>query len=196
MTNYIVIAIVATVGIALALVRVWLRAFVKTSVKESIKHEFEVQRQQMRQDFEREQSALERKDRFRLAALDRRLDTHQRAFSLAIEMMSSIHLIQERTAVVEKCETFWKNYCLFLGNRSRQQFKETMNKYFLLDLETKQQIKKSEELFKMAEELLKKTESLANVLAEEVNLEAMGSDSFLLTEHVFRIENDANAKLS
>ena len=187
MTEYVVIAIVSTTILTLSVVRISLKAFVKTSVQESIKHEFEVQRQQMREEFERHQNALERKDKFRLAALDKRLETHQLAFALAVEMMSSIHLIQLRPAVVEKCETFWNNNCLYLGSRSRKLFKETMNKYFLLDLETRQGIAKSEELFKTQRELLVKTAELANVLAEEVNLEAMGNDSFPLAEEVFKI---------
>ena len=60
----------------------YIRFFIKSTVEKSISHQFDVKLEKFKQDFAREITALERKDKFRLAALDRRLETHQEAYAL------------------------------------------------------------------------------------------------------------------
>jgi len=123
MNEYVVIAIVSTAVFVLALVRLSLKTFVKTSVQESIKHEFEVQRQQMREEFERQQNELESKDKFRLAALDKRMEIHQRAFALGQEMLPLVHAqTEKKISLLQKCEEFWNTSALYLTEEAREAF--------------------------------------------------------------------------
>lgn len=117
MTEYVIIAIVATATLVLTLVRLSLKTF----VEESVKHEFEALRQTMREDFEREQNALDSQDRFRLAALDKRMEAHQEAFALGREMLPLVHSqTMEKLPLVEKCEKFWNESSLYLTADARE----------------------------------------------------------------------------
>ena len=57
---------------------------------QKLNHQLEIERLKMREEFEREIHSVDRKDKFKLAALDKRLEAHQRAYSLAIKMIQTL----------------------------------------------------------------------------------------------------------
>jgi hypothetical protein len=61
------------------------------------------------------------KHQLRLAAIDRRLQAHQEAFSLWRELMSGTHT-QEIGKVVLKCQDWWEKNCLYLEPKVREAF--------------------------------------------------------------------------
>lgn len=61
------------------------------------------------------------KHQLRMAALDRRLQAHQEAFSLWRELLGATHT-EEVGKVVLKCQEWWENNCLYLEPKVRDAF--------------------------------------------------------------------------
>ncbi len=62
-------------------------------------------------------------NQLRLAALDRRLEAHQRAFTLCMKLAGMLWTIgQERIDVQRECQDWWIDNCLYLGPKSRKAF--------------------------------------------------------------------------
>lgn len=61
------------------------------------------------------------KHQLRMAALDRRLQTHQEAFTLWREILSSVHS-EEIGKIVLKCQEWWEKNCLYLEPKVRDAF--------------------------------------------------------------------------
>lgn len=64
--------------------------------------------------FKREETA-----KFRLAALDKRLEVHQKAYTLWQELMSSLYDDDRRPNAITECETFLMNNCLYIDEKAR-----------------------------------------------------------------------------
>lgn len=58
----------------------------------------------------------------RLAALDRRLETHQQAFSLWWDIRSNIFTEEKLSEIIQNATNWWQKNCLFLGPKSRSAF--------------------------------------------------------------------------
>jgi len=61
-------------------------------------------------------------NQLRLAALDKRLEVHQEAFSLWKELSFSIMSGKETTPTTIKCENWWWKNCFYLDAESREAF--------------------------------------------------------------------------
>lgn len=81
-----------------------------TKLVEQVKHQFST-------DLEDHRT----KNQLRMAALDKRLQAHQEAFSLWRELFSSVHG-SEVGEVVAKCQDWWTNNCLYLEPEARDAF--------------------------------------------------------------------------
>jgi hypothetical protein len=68
-----------------------------------------------------ELAGLDREQQRRVAALERRLKAHQKAYQLWTELLQNLNK-DEIDDVVVKCQKFWGRNCLFLGERSREEF--------------------------------------------------------------------------
>ncbi len=68
-------------------------------------------------------ASLERSHALRMAALEKRLSVHQRAYSLWNKVMGQIHKDGLPNAINE-CQDFWNENCLYLAPESRMKFKE------------------------------------------------------------------------
>ena len=67
--------------------------------------------------------ALERKHQLRLAAAEKRLEAHQRAFALWRKLIHSVHDEKEIFNVVSECQEWWNNNCLYLSPEAREKFR-------------------------------------------------------------------------
>ena|SRR2546425_4677714 len=65
-----------------------------------------------------------RRHQLRLAALDRRLDVHQQAYTLWLKLVASVHNEAEIGDVVIECQEWWGLHCLYLDESVRQAFRE------------------------------------------------------------------------
>jgi hypothetical protein len=70
----------------------------------------------------REQST--QRHQLRLAALDERLAAHQKAYSLWRNLYSNAHSRDKIVAVVNECQEWWFEHCLYLDAEARQAFRE------------------------------------------------------------------------
>jgi hypothetical protein len=67
------------------------------------------------------QEELKARHQLRVAAIDRRLQAHQEAFTLWREVMSNVH--SERIGpTVLKCQDWWERNCLYLEPEVRESF--------------------------------------------------------------------------
>jgi hypothetical protein len=64
---------------------------------------------------------LKQRHQLRMAAVDRRLDAHQQAFALWRELVANTYT-DDLDKVVQKCQTWWEQNCLFLEPAPRQAF--------------------------------------------------------------------------
>jgi len=65
----------------------------------------------------------DRKDKFALVALDKKLAAHQRAFSLSRKMFFAIHNPEdEKYKVGREAFEFWEENCLYMSNEVRNEF--------------------------------------------------------------------------
>jgi uncharacterized membrane protein YeaQ/YmgE (transglycosylase-associated protein family) len=68
-------------------------------------------------------SRTEQLDRYRLAAVEKRLQAHQEAFALWRKLLSNVHRREEIGTVVTECQDWWNRNCLYLEERARTAFR-------------------------------------------------------------------------
>jgi hypothetical protein len=96
---------------------------------------------------------------FRMAALERRLETHQAAYRLWHEMVWALDDPDKGPETVARCEQWWIDHCLYLDAKSRQEFLQCAHEAGLYrDLkdpdnpaETKARFKRIQNVFKLLE---------------------------------------------
>jgi len=71
-------------------------------------------------------SASEQKHDLRLAALDKRLEAHQKAYSLWYRLRGSIRDENQLFKIFQQCNEFWMNDSLYLTEKSRKAFDEAV----------------------------------------------------------------------
>jgi hypothetical protein len=71
------------------------------------------------------QAEVERAASFALAALDKRLETHQKAYRLWSELYWNWNK-PEVGDIAYKCQEFWYDHCLYLDSISRSSFKKIL----------------------------------------------------------------------
>jgi len=64
---------------------------------------------------------LKGRHQLRMAAVDRRLQAHQEAFTLWREILSTVHT-EEIGKTVQKCQTWWEQNCVYLESKVRVGF--------------------------------------------------------------------------
>lgn len=82
---------------------------------------------------DRESREKERKDKFRLAALEKRLEVHQDAY----ERWNKLKELRfeedpEKTGFIFECQDWYYKNCLYLDSDSRLEFKKCINNVFSL----------------------------------------------------------------
>jgi len=91
----------------------------------------------VKNDYSVLQEEIRNRNQLRLAALDKRLEVHQNAFTLWRKMHNALHGETLMDAVVE-CQDFWTTSCLYLEPRVREAFSvafhSAANHKSLLDL--------------------------------------------------------------
>jgi hypothetical protein len=70
---------------------------------------------------------LERKDKFRMVAIEKRLAAHQEAFKLWDNLLQVIHLNdEEKIKTLNNAREFWFNNSLYLEKETRKRFLEAI----------------------------------------------------------------------
>jgi|APFre7841882724_1041349.scaffolds.fasta_scaffold37804_2 hypothetical protein len=68
-------------------------------------------------------SRTEQLDRYRLAAVEKRLQAHQEAFALWRKLIAHTHQSDKIADIVMECQAWWDNNCLYLDARARKAFR-------------------------------------------------------------------------
>ena len=90
---------------------------------EEVKNEYASQLQEISHQNDLLIKHTEHKQQLRMAALERRLQAHQEAYTLWREMLSSLHN-ENNFETVLKCQEWYNNNCLYLDSESRQAFRD------------------------------------------------------------------------
>ena len=160
----------------------FVRTFIKLTVSESIRHQFEVERQKMREEFERDIHTIDRKDKYQLVALEKRLEVHQQALALSIEMVCKLASpYNDKINLEKELFEFWKRNCLYLANDVRKELKVCLDKFSdYARLSRNAHRDPSAKTYAILHEIENRLRNLPSIIAQGVDLEAMGNDSFLL----------------
>lgn len=98
-----------------------------------------------------------------MTAAEKRLAVQQQAFAVWWRLATNYHNEEKRKECGKECQNFWVNNCLYLGNKSRKAFKET-----LIDVMFYEAFK--DDGFQKMKELNTSVESVFQILLEEANL--------------------------
>lgn len=128
---------------------------------------------------------LERKDKFRMAAIEKRLEAHQKAYAQCMIFVDVIneHNGEKVKIIFEDARTFYTNYSLYLEKGTRKKFVETLgfiNAFcprwdYLKNFEPNQ---KKEELERFHRES-QKVFDLAKIIQKEVELEPLVESTWI-----------------
>jgi hypothetical protein len=69
---------------------------------------------------------IRQRHQLRIAAIEKRLQVHQEAYSLWKKLVHNVHKSNEIGNVVIKCQTWWENNCLYLAPNARESFLEAI----------------------------------------------------------------------
>lgn len=68
-------------------------------------------------------ASLDLANSLKLAALDKRLEKHQEAYSLWQDLLRSMPDKERTLGKVLECQEWWKQNCLYLGDKARESFR-------------------------------------------------------------------------
>ncbi len=77
----------------------------------------------VKSSFQEKIESLREKKELKIAALDKRLEAHQQAFTLWRELLSYAHDEDHHMDYVLKCQDWWNHNCLYLDSESRKAFR-------------------------------------------------------------------------
>jgi len=70
----------------------------------------------------------ERVDKFKLAAIDKKLEVYQTAFKFWIELSQNLFAqTEKRITITQNAYEFWKNNCLYLDEDTRNAFRQCIS---------------------------------------------------------------------
>lgn len=117
------------------------------------------------------------RNQMRLAAIDRRLATHQEAYALWFDLMDQVH--QETIGQhVLKCQEWWKENCLFLTPEARVAFRTA---YHAANSHSALLVTPSKESAKAASDNFALIKAAGPVLVEGASLPSLGEEEEPLT---------------
>ncbi len=83
-------------------------------------------RSQYNAQLESHKASLELSNQLKLAALDKRLQKHQEAYTLWRKLFFNLRREEKIGAILEECQTWWDENCLYLGKEARSAFNTAM----------------------------------------------------------------------
>lgn len=126
----------------------------------------------IRSDRAKELENLSHHNQLKMAALDKRLATHQEAYKLWLELRRNVHK-KENIKIVIKCQNWWEENCLYLDNNARQAFISAchavaLHSDLLVDKELKKEVKENWEIINNAGEAIIKGAGLPSFGKDEL----------------------------
>ena len=72
--------------------------------------------------YAKEIESIREKRQLKLAAIEKRLECHQKAYALWKKLVSTVHKHDEIGRFAVKCQEWWNNNCLYLSPKARESF--------------------------------------------------------------------------
>ncbi len=91
------------------------------ATKEDVGRIIEIE-ERIRSDFREKFETLSARNRLREAAIEKRLEAHQKAFSLWMQLMHNINDSEKLITVVLECQRWWPENCLYLTSDASAAF--------------------------------------------------------------------------
>ncbi|MGD8777493.1 MAG: hypothetical protein PVH88_00850 [Ignavibacteria bacterium] len=115
-------------------------------------------------------------DKFRLVAIEKRLQIHQEAFRHWYNMLWVIHKENEKIEVIKAARNFWVDKCLFLEKETRKEFDVVIQlvDFYREKLEWAKSLSDKDEKQKAEQEYQKdwnRIRNLAVLIQKEIKLE-------------------------
>jgi hypothetical protein len=66
-------------------------------------------------------------NRLKMAALDKRLEAYQQAYTMWLQLRRSVHNKDKNTDMIIKCQKWWEENCLYLDMESRKAFMSSIH---------------------------------------------------------------------
>ena len=95
-----------------------------TGEVESVRHEYSARLESLAHQNRLILEQSSRRQQLRMAALDRRLDVHQQAYTLWVKLVGSVYREDQLGDVVIECQDWWQRHCLYLDGSARQAFRD------------------------------------------------------------------------
>ena len=172
----------------------FLKKFVGSTVEKSIAHQFDIKLELFKQDFNRELHAEDRKDKYRLAALDKRLAAHQKAFKFSRKMVGAINATERiQKELVVLWEDLWDNESLYLSNDVRNALANAYYEFVFMEeydeeiRSNKGDIVRIKDVQKEKKDAISLIRRLPNTIVESVDLESIAKGEI-------NIDQDSNIK--
>ena len=136
---------------------------------ENITDKIEKVRSQYSEQLETVKASLQLSNQLKLAALDKRLQKHQEAYALWLNLMWSLTDEKKIGSAIANCQNWWNENCLYLGDDARGAFKTALllavNFRHLTNVDAKEKQKWFDSIYNAGEKII-----------EGVNLPSLGED--------------------
>lgn len=81
----------------------------------------------IRADYAKKIESFSHHNRLKLAGLDKRLEAHQQAYALWLQLRRSVHNKDKNIVMVIQCQNWWEKNCLYLDMESRKAFMSSVH---------------------------------------------------------------------
>ena len=123
---------------------------------------------------------LERKDKYKLVAIEKRLEVHQQAYARWLEMKRAASIMDnvQRLEIINTARAFWTNNNLYLEPKTRKGFAKVIG-YVIANytrfeiLKDPKNLSNTWEIEKEIEENLKFIEQFGDIIQQDVQLEPL-----------------------
>lgn len=131
--------------------------------------------------------SLKLSNQLKLAAIDKKLETYQEAYTLWIDLMLNIENNQTKEGrlknpdiekTVEACHIFWEKKCLYLSNQSRLLFNKAYRDASAYTYYRQREIDKKKDATNKAKEIRQNLKALGKQLTSEVGVYFLSEEEY------------------
>jgi hypothetical protein len=136
---------------------------------EEITKKVEDIRTQYSEQLESHKASLQLSNQLKLAALDKRLQKHQEAYSLWRRLLFNLRNEEKIGQSIDECQRWWDENCLYLGDEARSAFHSAI--FLAVDFRN---IPRTDS--KEIQEWFRRIKAAGDRIIEAVNLPSLGED--------------------
>lgn len=140
---------------------------------EGVKDEFAKSREEIAHQNRQLLDSMNRRHQLRLAALDKRLEVHQEAYTLWWKLVRTVYDKDRIREVANECQEFWVQNCLYLDEDARHAFRVAYHAAF-----NHRELRDAREDPEVLEESWERIQAAGDVIRKAVELPSLGEDEY------------------